>query len=35
MNAEKALFRAEEEIQLVSSQPKSGKQHNALRAREL
>lgn len=35
MNAEKALFSAKEEIQVVSSQSESGKQHKALRAKEL
>lgn len=35
MNAEKALFRTKEEIQVVSSQSESGKQRKALRAREL
>lgn len=35
MNAEKALFRTKEEIQVVSSQSESGKQRKALRASEL
>lgn len=35
MNAEKALFRTKEEIQVVSSQSESGKQREVLRAREL
>lgn len=35
MNAEKALFRTKEEIQLVSSQSESGKHREVLRAREL